>query len=235
MDNAQLASRLSAALELDRAPVAMAMLDGPGEEFDLLRENVPSACSLWRLAAERCFYAPAETHYNCPVGAYTMGFQLPDRVRGELMDALGLMGSVSYFSESEVPGLPRVDGARAGIAYGPLERFPVPPDCVLVWMTPRSAMVFAEARGDERWDQQSASPVLGRPGCAAIPVAAASSAALSFGCAGMRTFTEIADSHLLGAIAGADLGGAVARLEQAQRSNAAMLDHYQSRASAFPT
>jgi uncharacterized protein (DUF169 family) len=162
-----------------------------------------------------------------------MGFDLPDRVKLELNEVVRLMRGVSYLAESEIPELPRLEAAKAGIAYGPLEWFPVSPDSVLLWMTPRSAMVFAEARGNERWDEDSASPVLGRPGCAAIPVAATTSAALSFGCAGMRTFTEIADSHLLGVISGVELARAVTRLEQVQGSNEAMLDFYKIRATPF--
>ena len=113
-----------------------------------------------------------------------------------------MMSGAGYLDPAEVPHLRRIGRRSAGIVYGPLSDMPITVDAVLVWMTPRSAMMFSEAQGDSRWDAAAASPVLGRPGCASIPISLETSTALSFGCSGMRTFTAIADSHLLGVIAG---------------------------------
>jgi uncharacterized protein (DUF169 family) len=233
MDYRQAASRLSELLGLDRVPIGLAFVDGPVDGIEHVDRQVPSACTFWRLAAERCFYAPARDHFNCPVGAATMGFDLPAEVADQLGEAVELMAGAAYFDPGEVPHLPRVEQSSEGIIYGPLAELPVPADAVLVWMSPRSAMVFAEAQGDGRWDAIAATRLLGRPGCAAIPTAAETGTALSFGCAGMRTFTEIADSHLLGVIAGTRLEAMLTDLESTRQANATMLDYYEGRAAAF--
>ena len=77
MDYRKAAAPLIELLGLDRAPVAVTFVDGPMDGIEQIDQDVPSACAFWRSAAERCFYAPAEAHFNCPVGAATMGFDLP--------------------------------------------------------------------------------------------------------------------------------------------------------------
>jgi uncharacterized protein (DUF169 family) len=229
----EMAGRLTDVLGLDRVPIALAFVDGPVEGIEPVDQQVPSACAFWRLAAERCFYAPAEAHYNCPVGAATMGFQLPAEIAGRLGETVDLMVGATYLDRRELPLLPHMGGGAAGIVYGPLSAFPLTADAVLVWMTPRSAMLFAEAQGDARWNAPAASRVLGRPACASIPTAVETGTALSFGCSGMRTFTEIADTHLLGVIAGRELETMLTALEQASRANTVMLQHYEEQASLF--
>ena len=233
MDYRQAASRLSELLGLDRVPIGVAFVDGPVDGVEPVDQQVPSACAFWRLAAERCFYAPAEAHFNCPIGAATMGFDLPADVADQLGETVRLMAGAAYFDRNEVPHLPHVGRSWAGIIYGPLSDMPVTADAVLVWMTPRSAMVFAEAQGDGRWDAAAASRLLGRPGCAAIPTTMETGTALSFGCAGMRTFTQIADSHLLGVIAPARLEAMLTDLERTRQANTTMLDYYERRRVTF--
>ena len=49
----------------------------------------------------------------------------------------------------------------------------------------------------------------------------------------MRTFTGIADSYLLGVIAGTALDATVTALERSTQANATMLRHYEEQASHF--
>ena len=38
----------------------------------------PSGCTYWKLAAEgKIFYTEAADHYNCPIGSFTHGIDLP--------------------------------------------------------------------------------------------------------------------------------------------------------------
>jgi uncharacterized protein (DUF169 family) len=233
MDHRQAASRLSELLGLDRVPIGVAFVDGPVDGIESLDQRAPSACALWRLAADRCFYAPAEAHFNCPIGAATMGFDLPHDIAEQLGETVQLMTGAAYVGRGEVANLPRMQRPAAGIVYGPLSEMTVPADVVLVWMTPRAAMIFAESQGDGRWDAAGASRLLGRPGCAAIPSAVETGSALSLGCTGMRTFTEIADSHLLGVIAAARLETVLVDLQRVSEANSTMHDVYEQRAASF--
>lgn len=66
--------------------------------------------------------------------------------------------------------------------YGPLGDFPVEPDVILMWLTPRQAMIFNEATGTSNWTSPS-DKMLGRPACAALPAALnESQPKISLGC-----------------------------------------------------
>ena len=86
MSNQEVGATIIAALDLDPPPVALAFVDEPPEGIDTIRADLPSSCSFWRRAEQEVFYAPAEAHFNCPVGAMVMGFELPQPVANELYD-----------------------------------------------------------------------------------------------------------------------------------------------------
>ena len=83
MTNRELATTIIAALDLDPPPLRSrswtGRLSGSNDS-----DRVPSSCSFWRRAEQGVFYAPAEAHFNCPVGAMVMGFDLPQPVANEL-------------------------------------------------------------------------------------------------------------------------------------------------------
>jgi len=93
-------------------------------------------------------------------------------------------------------------------------------------------MVFNEASGTANW-AVPAGRVGSRPGCAAIPLALGNEGpALSFGCAGMRTFTEIPDDRMLGVVPGAQLSEFVTALTGIAEANARMQSFYDGRKAA---
>lgn len=197
---------LRSSLDLPDEPVALAFADSAPPGVKVLDRAVPSACTFWRLAADETFYAPAASHYNCSIGAMTMGFELPDSVSSDLAATVKLMSGTGYLDAGEPASIPVVGEHHAGIIYGPLATFPVDPELVLVWLSPKQAMLVAEATGSSKWTSETTTAVYGRPACAALPVALRSGhPTVSFGCAGMRTFTGISDDRLLGVIPGADL------------------------------
>ena len=72
-----------------------------------------------------------------------------------------------------------------------------------------------------------ATPALGRPGCAVLPMAINSGAsAVSFGCKGNRTFTGLPDEEMYLAIPGAKWDAVVETLRTIANANAAMEAHY---------
>jgi uncharacterized protein (DUF169 family) len=142
---------------------------------------------------------------------------------GELVT---LMESIAYLQPGEAAALPSVRPAPAVIAYGPLDRFPLEPDVVLVTSTPEQAMWLAEASGAVRLNEP-ALHLHGRPACAAIPRALESTRLeLSLGCAGMRTFTAVEPGMLLSVLPAPALAGLGERLQSAAAANQSMRAHY---------
>jgi uncharacterized protein (DUF169 family) len=232
MRNADIANRVTEALALDTPAVALTFTDEPPESAGGPDRAVPSACSFWRLAERGVFYAPAEAHFNCPVGAMVMGFPLTDAVQETLGGLVTMMSGSGYLGADEAGQIPAVQHPARGVLYGPLADLPVPPEIVLLWLTPRQAMLYNEAAGTASWS--GGSPLTtGRPGCAALPAALArDSAAMSLGCAGMRTFTEISDDRMLAVIPGNRIAAFADDLDRVAAANDTMLTFYQDRKAA---
>ena len=231
-DYSNLADRLQTGLALDFPPVALTRVSEAPEGIAEVTAAVPSACTFWRRAEHGVFFAGAQAHMACPIGAMVMGFELDEAKSAELMGLVGNMCAIGYLDEAEVANIPHFDPPAGGIVYGPLADFPLVPDAVVVWTTPRQAMLLEEALGGTHWHGVGGS-ILGRPACAALPRAVAEgSATLSVGCAGMRTFTEIPDAYTLTAIPGAQLDGLVQALETTLAANTQMLAAYREMKAA---
>lgn len=231
-NNPAIAARLTELLALETPPIGLTFTDSPPEQVAGPSRAVPSACAFWRLAESGVFYAPADSHYNCAVGAMVMGFQLPAEVQRNLSELMSSMGRCDYFGADEADKVPVVQPSAAGILYGPLADLPVPPGLVLLWLSPRQAMLFNEAAGSASW-AASAPLTTGRPGCAALPVALSHDrAAISLGCTGMRTFTEVSDDRLLAVIPGARGGDFADSLDRIASANDTMLAYYSERKAA---
>lgn len=233
MERTRVSARLAELLELDDLPVALTFVEQAPPDVATFSGTVPSSCSFWRKAEESVFYASAEQHFNCPLGAMVMGFELPDTVGQALGEGVESMCAQGYISPAEPANVPTVQRRSAGIVYGPLADLPSDPDLVLFWLTPEQAMLFNEAAGSASWD----SPLMalsGRPGCAALPLALSGDRAqLSLGCKGMRTFTAVSGDRMLAALPGDRAEEFVAALERTAAANAAMAGYYQGQLSRF--
>ncbi|MGH2469274.1 MAG: DUF169 domain-containing protein, partial [Chloroflexota bacterium] len=157
----------------------------------------------------------------------TMGLPMPPAKRDELTQLVGEMSEAHYLDGAEVPHIPTVPGEKSGIVYGPLAQAQGEVDVVLVWVTPAQAMILEEAAGTAAWSDRPGVPTFGRPSCAAIPFAMAhGTAALSLGCQGMRTFTEVAQQHLLGVLPGQALERLAEALPRIATANSLMAQRY---------
>lgn len=225
------AAQLMELFQLARPPIGVAFVTERPTGVARFDGAAPSACSFWRHAESGVFYATAVQHANCLLGAMTMGFPLTETQMREIGDLVKQMCSCGYINEDEPAHLPAVRSEKNGIVYGPLVDFPIAADVVLLWLTPRQAMLFQEASEAARWSSMGPSGrVLGRPGCAALPVSLDSSKPiLSFGCAGMRTFTEISDELILGAIPGGELTRFARGLAATLQANQVMQSYYDDR------
>jgi uncharacterized protein (DUF169 family) len=235
MEQRAIADRIAAGLGLDVPIVGLAFVDSAPAGVPSFAGEVPAACSFWRRAETGVFYAPAAKHFNCPIGAMTMGFEMPEQVQEQLMSTVTMMCEAGYISPDEPAKIPTTGRKAAGIVYGPLAEMPVEPDLILLWLTPRQAMFYSEAVGTSRWTTAEPATVWGRPACAALPSALANGrSALSFGCTGMRTFTGVREDRLLAALPGKQAGDLADALDAVSRANGTMLAYYQQRLAAFP-
>lgn len=234
MDRQEMAERITAALGLATPPIALSFVDAAPSGIESFTGEVPSACTFWRRAEASVFYAPAAKHFHCPIGAMTMGFVLPETVQQELMGLVTSMCETGYISPQEPARIPTTGKKAAGIVYGPLKDFPLEPDLVLVWLTPRQGMLYNEAVGNCRWTTTTPAAVWGRPACAALPLALQSSqSTFSLGCTGMRTFTEISEDRLLAVLPGSQAGELVDALETVVQANQAMRAFYEGRKASL--
>lgn len=224
----ELAHRIVEVLGLDMPPVGLNFVNENPADIPTVSGQHPSACSFWPLAQANVFYAPAAAHFNCPVGAMVMGFELPDEVQQRLGHLVGDMADCYYVSSDEPPQIPTVKTQPRGIVYSPLAEISSTPDVVLIWATPRQAMLCNEAIGTANWTAEGPA-VTGRPGCAALPLAMDSNRpVLSFGCAGMRTYTEIGDDRILIAIPGAQLESFAQAVDSIGQANQHMQAFYRA-------
>ncbi|MGI8447427.1 MAG: DUF169 domain-containing protein [Streptosporangiaceae bacterium] len=233
MNYPQVADRVVGLLGLGTPPIALTFADQGPEGIPGPPADAPSSCSFWRQAEQGTFFASAADHRNCPIGAMVMGFALPEDVQQQIGKLVGDMCDCHYLSPDEPAQIPSVREQHAGIVYGPLAEATATPDVVLLWADPRQAMLCNEAMGTASWTAGGPS-ITGRPGCAALPIAMnTGSSAMSFGCAGMRTFTEVADDQLLIAIPGQELDKFVAAFEETSEANKQMLGFYQGQRALF--
>jgi uncharacterized protein (DUF169 family) len=235
MDCTALANRLATGLGLEQPAVALTFVDAPPGNMAGPPRAVPSACSFWRDAERGTFYAPAAAHFHCPIGSMVMGFEFPEEVRQRLGELTTMMCEQGYVSADELSRIPAMKTPHPGIVYGPLAQCTAPPDVVLFWVTARQTMLCNEAMGTAAWT--TGPPITtGRPGCAALPLAIGQgSPAISFGCAGLRTFTGIDDERLLIAVPGSALPALVDGLERTLSSNTQMLAVYEAERDALAT
>lgn len=234
MKYTETADRIAELLELEVPPIALAFVDDVPEGVETTDSVVPSACAFWRKAEEGVFYAPAEAHFNCPVGAMVMGFDLNDDVKSRLGTAVEMMCEVAYIGADEPANIPSVGRAKSGIVYGPLRDFPIEPDVSLFWVGPQQAMLVSEASDNSRWMESAGRSVFGRPACASLPSALdAQKPVLSLGCTGMRTFTAILPDRLLGAVPGTKLEEFERSLAATVDANARMREYYEEQATGI--
>src|SRR5437868_12394569 len=120
MSNQEIAATLRDQLKLAAPPIGIAFVTEAPQDVPAAGERIPSSCAMWRLAEQGIFYAPPESHFNCPVGAAVLGLELPEALQEELMGLVETMASVGYFDPAEAAQLPAVKGPKHGALYGPL-------------------------------------------------------------------------------------------------------------------
>jgi uncharacterized protein (DUF169 family) len=236
MNLAYIGKLLEEGLTLTHTPIGLSFLEAPPAGIQRYPEAVPTACSFWKAAQTSLFYATAEDHYSCPIGAITQGFPPPQEVMHQAMELIGRMGKIQYFGEGEVPNVPAVEKPHRVVVYGPLKSFgQMDPDVVMMICTPSQAMLFSEATGAAAWrGPGTETHVFGRPACAVIPRALNDSGiAVSLGCMGARTFAGIEDHELMVAVPADRLARMGHQLDTVLTANKEMRKYYAGRKSQY--
>jgi uncharacterized protein (DUF169 family) len=225
------AQQLQDLLQLRTAPVALAFQDAPPANLPHRAEAAPSGCTFWkRAAAGQAFYTEASDHYNCPIGAYTHGVDLPPTQAKELQGVLETMFQLHYLRPEEVPGIPRRQGKFGVALYAPLATAPFEPEVVLVCGNAKQIMLLTEAA--QAAGAGTEAPLMGRPTCAAIPtVLQTQRGAASLGCIGNRVYTEMADDELYFALPGGQLDPVVEKLAAIVNANRELEKYHRARVS----
>src|SRR5579864_2293334 len=138
------AKQLEEFLGLKAAPVAVTFLATAPAGIPRAAPG-PSSCTYWKRAAEgESFYTEAVDHYNCPIGAYTHGVDLPPAQMRELQGVVGTMVDLGYIRSEEVPNIPRRDNFSLAV-YSPLDKSDFEPDLILVRGNAMQIMLLEEA------------------------------------------------------------------------------------------
>jgi uncharacterized protein (DUF169 family) len=223
--------RLQALLGLQWPPIAVAFQASPPPDLQRVGTAGPSGCTYWKLAAEgQSFYTEAADHYNCPIGSFTHGIDLPPAQTQELEGLVGTMIGLEYIRQEEIPTIPRRDAPFRVAIYAPLSEAPGDVDVVLVRGNAKQMMLIAEAAGAAGLGSDGA--LMGRPTCAMIPAAMQGGyVTTSVGCIGNRVYTGLGDDEFYAAIPGSKLAALVDKLATIVTANRELERFHRTRMS----
>jgi uncharacterized protein (DUF169 family) len=212
MNDTSQGDQLQALLGLRWPPIAVGFQTSAPADLPGVEAAGPSGCTYWKLAAEgKIFYTEAADHYNCPIGSFTHGIDLPPAKAQELEGLVGTMIGLEYISQEEIPTIPRRNAPFGVALYAPLSEAPFDADVVLVRGNAKQMMLIAEAAGAAGLSGGSA--LMGRPTCAMIPATMQDGyVTTSLGCIGNRVYTGLGDDELYAAIPGSKLAALVDKL-----------------------
>ncbi len=238
METARISQAWRQALALREPPVGIAFANQAPDGVTRAAAASPSACTFWKRGQRELFFATAEDHAGCPIGLMTMGFPVPAAKQDEARMLVGTMAAVRYFDPAEAAHLPAIKKNHRIVVYGPLDDFPIDPDLVLLLLTPYQSMLASEALGSVSWTDAPSLGAFGRPGCAALPKAEQiGRAALSLGCIGARTYTDLPQEEMLLVVPAAAFEQATARLAGIVGANRTLASYHaeQRRAIRAPS
>jgi uncharacterized protein (DUF169 family) len=233
MDARTAGRRMVELLGLVADPVAVSFTAAPPAGVPRVAKAGPAGCAYWKQAAAGAvFYTEAADHYNCPVGSFTHGVELPPERMPELESVVGTMVGLQYIRMEEVGALPRRAEPFRVAVYAPLAETPVPPDVVLVRGHARQIMLVAEAARAAGLANDGAA--MGRPACAMIPATLRGPGGVtSLGCIGNRVYTGLGDDELYFTIPGARVGEVVERLQTVVDANGELEQYHLGRRASL--
>jgi uncharacterized protein (DUF169 family) len=217
-DYAAITELLTGALDLRQPPVAICFAESIPAGLGGHEGRVAAGCRFWQDAATTSFATAATDHSMCAIGVYTHNLPLTSAGTADLQDALRVFGDLGYVREEDVAAIPVLETRPGYVVYAPLDRTPLPPDVVILFVDARQTLILSEAT--QQLENQNP-PAMGRPACAVIPqVMNTGRAALSLGCCGARAYLDIlTDDVAVFAIPGARLEAYAQRIDALANAN----------------
>ena len=234
MNDTSQADQLQALLGLRWPPIAVAFQASAPAGLRQIEAAGPSGCTYWKLAAEgKIFYTEATDHYNCPIGSFTHGIDLPAAKAQELEGLVGTMIGLEYIRQEEIPTIPRRDAPFGVALYAPLSEAPFDADVVLVRGNAKQMMLLAEAANAA--GISSGNGIMGRPTCAMIPaVIKTQQSAMSLGCIGNRVYNDLGDEEMYAAMFRAVVPSILEGLRVANEANRNLAVLHRARVLSSP-
>ena len=174
------------------------------------------------------FATSAADHANCSIGQYTHNLEMTPASGTDLQEALKVFASLTYVREEDIAAIPVLASKPQYVVYGPLDRIPVEPDVVLLFVRANQTLILSEA---SQQIEGGLPPAMGRPACAVIPQALNTGrSALSLGCCGARAYLDVlTDDVALYALAGATLSAFTERIAALSNANGILTKFHQIR------
>ncbi|MBV8820719.1 MAG: DUF169 domain-containing protein [Acidobacteriaceae bacterium] len=225
---ADVSESLTRDLQLAQPPIAVCFSDRMPEGVERWSGHVPAGCRFWQEAATRVFATAPGDHVLCSIGQYTHNLDMSEASVQDLKDTLKVLGDLTYVREQDLPQIPVLSFKPKFVVYGPLDRVPLDPDVVLLFVAPNQTLILSEA---SQQLERGLPPAMGRPACAVIPQARnTGQSALSLGCCGARAYLDVlADSVALYAIPGSRLAEFAERVAALAKANQVLTRFHQVR------
>jgi uncharacterized protein (DUF169 family) len=224
----QLASVLSASLDLRQVPVAICFTGYVPAGVKKHDGRVPAGCRFWEDGASGAFATSASDHSLCAIGVYTHNLEPSPAQQTDLLDALKVFGELDYVTQEDLALIPVLQSQPEYVLYAPLADAPLPPDVVLLFVNANQTLILSEAT--QQVENQNP-PAMGRPACAVVAqVMNTGRAALSLGCCGARAYLDIlTDDVAVFAIPGRKLEAYTRRIEILANANSVLSRFHQIR------
>ena len=212
------AAALRDALHLTQPAVAVCFADRVPAGVPLWKGQVPAGCRFWEEGTREVFATAASDHDLCAIGTYTHNLETTAAHDAERAEALKTFAALGYVRPEDLPQIPVLQTRPKFVIYGPLDRVPVRPAVVLLFVRPEQTLILSEA---SQQMEAGAPPALGRPACAVVPQAANTGrTALSLGCCGARAYLDVLKSDVaLYAVPEARLAAFTERVAELARAN----------------
>src|SRR5262245_52484438 len=127
--NAQIAEKLTRALELKQPPIAVCFGAEAAADLPDFTERVPAGCAFWERAFSGGFSTTAAAHEHCAIGTFTHGMAASSPAHeSERAAALATFAELGYVRPEDIPQIPRMDRQIEVVSYVPLAAARPAPD-----------------------------------------------------------------------------------------------------------
>jgi uncharacterized protein (DUF169 family) len=206
------------ALQLEHPPIAVSFSDEVPAGVPSYQGQVPAGCRFWQDAATSIFTTSARDHELCAIGVHTHNLQSSSAQQKDLMDALQIFARLGYVRPEDVGQIPVLRRQPKFVTYARLDRAPLPPDILILFVDADQALILSEAT--QQLESENP-PAMGRPACAVVSqVMNTGRPALSLGCCGARAYLDhFTETKSIFALPGAKLEPYVERIWILTRAN----------------